>query len=183
MIKTNENRGEDMDCIEVINRRRSIRKFKNMDIGKENVDILLNAAQAAPSAGNAQGRDFIIVTDKTIKRELVMAARNQHFIASAPVIIVAVANIKRSSSRYGDRGELYAVQDATASVMNIMLAATSTGLGTCWIGAFNEGMVIDILNIPMGERPIAMIPIGYPDEDPVMPQRMSIDQIAHREKW
>ncbi len=172
-----------MDCIETINRRRSIRKFKNMDIGKENIDILLNAAQAAPSAGNMQGRDFIIVTDRTIKRELVVAAHNQHFMASAPVIIVAVANIRRSSSRYGSRGELYAVQDATASVMNIMLAATNIGLGTCWIGAFDEDIVRDILNIPIGERPVAMVPIGYPDEDPVMPQRMDMDQIIHREKW
>lgn len=172
-----------MDCIETINRRRSIRKFKNMDIGKENLDILLNAAQAAPSAGNMQGRDFIIITDRTIKRELVVAAHNQHFIASAPIIIVAVANIRRSSSRYGSRGELYAVQDATASVMNIMLAATNIGLGTCWIGAFDEDIVRDILNIPIGERPVAMVPIGYPDEDPVMPQRMDMDQIIHRERW
>ena len=172
-----------MDCIETINRRRSIRKFKNMDIGKGNIDILLNAAQAAPSAGNMQGRDFIIVTDRTIKRELVVAAHNQHFMASAPVIIVAVANIRRSSSRYGSRGELYAVQDATASVMNIMLAATNIGLGTCWIGAFDEDIVRDILNIPIGERPVALVPIGYPDEDPVMPQRMNIDQIIHRERW
>ena len=172
-----------MDCIETINRRRSIRKFKNTEIGKENIDILLNAAQAAPSAGNMQGRDFIIVTDRTIKRELVVAAHNQHFIASAPIIIVAVANIKRSSSRYGSRGELFAIQDATASVMNIMLAATNIGLGTCWIGAFDEDIVRDILNIPMGERPVAMVPIGYPDEDPVMPQRMDMDQIIHREKW
>jgi nitroreductase len=172
-----------MDCIETINKRRSIRKFKNTDIGKENIDILLKAAQAAPSAGNMQGRDFIIVTDRTIKRELVVAAHNQHFIASAPIIIVAVANIRRSSSRYGSRGELYAVQDATASVMNIMLAATNIGLGTCWIGAFDEDIVRDILNIPIGERPVAMVPIGYPDEDPVMPQRMDTDQIIHREKW
>ncbi len=172
-----------MDCIETINKRRSIRKFKNMEIGKENISILLNAAQAAPSAGNMQGRDFIIVTDRTIKRELVVAAHNQHFMASAPVIIVAVANIRRSSSRYGSRGELYAVQDATASVMNIMLAATNIGLGTCWIGAFDEDIVRDILNVPMGEKPVAIVPIGYPDEDPVMPQRMDMDQIIHREKW
>lgn len=172
-----------MDCIETINRRRSIRKFKNMEIGKENLDILLNAAQAAPSAGNVQGRDFIIVTDRTIKRELVVAAHNQNFIASAPVIIVSVANIRRSSKRYGSRGELFAIQDATVSVMNIMLAATSIGLGTCWIGAFDEDMVRDTLNIPMSERPVAMIPIGYPDEDPEMPQRMNMDQIIHKEKW
>jgi len=94
-----------------------------------------------------------------------------------------VANIRRSSSRYGNRGELYAVQDATASVMSIMLAATSIGLGTCWIGAFDEYMVMDILHIPAGERPVAMVPIGYPDEDPVMPQRMDMNKIIHREKW
>ena len=172
-----------MDCIETINRRRSIRKFKNTDIGKENMDILLNAAQAAPSAGNMQGRDFIVVSDRTIKRELVVAARDQHFIASAPIIIVVVANIRRSSIRYGKRGELYAVQDATASVMNIMLAATSIELGTCWIGAFDEDMVKDILKIPISERPIAMVPVGYPDEYPVMPQRMDLDQVLHREIW
>ena len=66
--------------------------------------------------------------------------------------------------------------------MNIMLAATSIGLGTCWIGAFDEEMVKDILKIP-SERPIAMVPIGYPDEEPVMPQRMNLDQVIHRERW
>ncbi len=172
-----------MDCIETINKRRSIRKFKNMEIGKENIDILLNAAQAAPSAGNMQGRDFIIVTDRTIKRELVVAAHNQHFMASAPVIIVAVANVRRSSSKYRNRAKLFAIQDTTASIMNLMLAATSIGLGTCWIGAFDEDRVRDILKIPIEERPITLIPVGYPDEDPAKPPRMDLDQIIHREKW
>lgn len=172
-----------METIKAINERRSIRKFKNINIGEDILDILLNAAQMAPSAGNMQGRDYIVVTDHITKLQLAEAASGQTFIAYAPVIVVFVANMDRSSSRYRERGELYAIQDATASVMTFMLAAHDLGLGTCWIGAFNEDNVKKILKIPLRLRPVAIIPVGYPDEVPIIPQRMSLDKLLHKETW
>ncbi|MCX9014398.1 MAG: nitroreductase family protein [Candidatus Methanoperedens sp.] len=134
-----------MECIEAIKGRRSIRKFKDDAIGEEIINELLEAAMMAPSAGNLQARDFVIVLNGMIKQKLREAALNQSFIEYAPVVIVAVANIGRSARVYGQRGELYAIQDATAAVMNLLLAAHSKGLGTCWVGAFEEYMVRDLL--------------------------------------
>ncbi len=172
-----------METIRAINDRRSIRKFKNINIEKDIIDILLNAAQMAPSAGNVQGRDYIIVTNQEIKQRLVDAAHNQKFIGQAPVVIIFVANIERSSKRYGGRGLLYAIQDATASIMNLMLIAHDLDLGTCWVGAFEEDYVRNILGIPANLKPVAIIPIGYPDEFPITPQRMNLKTLSHWEKW
>lgn len=172
-----------METIKAIYERRSIRKFKNIAIEGEVLNVLLNVAQMAPSAGNVQGRDFIIVSDLRIKEQLANAAFGQEFIKQAPIIIVFIANIERSSNKYGERGELYAIQDATVSVMNLMLAAHDLGLGTCWIGAFDENYVKNILRIPLRAKPIAIIPIGYPDEVPIAPQRMDLEKLLHRETW
>jgi SagB-type dehydrogenase family enzyme len=143
---------------------------------------VLRAGHMAPSAGNLEGRDFIIIKDRVVKELLCMAALNQYFIMSAPVCIVVCANVSRSAARYGKRGELYSVQDASASIMNMMLMAQDLGLGTCWVGAFNEQAVTQLLSIPAGVRPVALIPIGYPDESPEVRPRMG-EAIEHWGKW
>ncbi len=97
--------------------------------------------------------------------------------------IVVVANIERSSRIYRSRGELYAIQDATAGVENLLLAAHAKGLATCWVGAFDENAVSGILGLPHKTRPVAIIPVGYADETPAAPPRMGLDKVVHRETW
>lgn len=172
-----------MDCSEAIMERRSIRKYKDTNIESDILDEILNAARMAPSAGNLQARDFIVVSNKITKQKLSEAALDQSFIGQAPVVIVAAANIERSSRRYGPRGELYAIQDATAAVMNLLLAAHAHGLATCWVGAFDDHAVAQILGLPGQVRPIAIIPVGYPDEKPSAPSRMGLDKVIHKEMW
>jgi nitroreductase len=172
-----------MECMEAIKRRRSIRKFKDTAIGKELVEELLNAAQMAPSAGNLQARDFVVISNKITKQKLKQAALGQTFIEQAPLVIVAVANIERSSRIYRSRGELYAVQDATAGIMNLLLAACSGGLAACWVGAFDDNAVSEVLGLPHKTRPVAIIPIGYADEEPTAPLRMGLDKVVHWETW
>ncbi|MFA4934305.1 MAG: nitroreductase family protein [Candidatus Methanoperedens sp.] len=172
-----------MECMEAIKERRSVRKFKDLTVGKEMIEELLKAAQMAPSAGNLQARDFVVVLNKTTKQKLKNAALGQSFIEQAPVVIIAVANIERSSRVYKSRGELYAIQDATAGIENILLAAYSMGLATCWVGAFDENAVSEILGIPKKTRPIAIIPVGYADETPAAPPRIDMDKVVHREAW
>ncbi len=172
-----------MDCMEAIKGRRSVRRFKDRAVEKELIEELLYAAQMAPSAGNLQARDFVVVTDKATKQMLTKAALGQSFIEQAPVVIVFCANIERSSRIYKSRGELYAVQDATASVQNLLLAAHANGLATCWVGAFDESAVCEILGLPKKTRPVAIIPVGYADETPTAPQRMALDKVVHRETW
>ena len=171
------------ECLDVIFNRVSIRRFQSRDIDDETITLLLTAGNAAPSAGNLQARDFIVVKSEKTKEKLAKAALRQMFIAEAPVVIVVCANYPRSMRVYGQRGKLYAEQDATAAVENILLAVTALGLGAVWVGAFDENMVSEILDLPEHVRPIAMIPIGFPAESPGRRSRYPIEMLTHYEKW
>ena len=127
----------------------------------------------APSAGNLLSRKFYFIYREDIRKGLVGAALGQLFIADAPLLIVICAD-KRIADHYGKRGtDLYMLQDSAASVQNLLLAAHEMGLATCWIGAFKEEPVVAALNLPVNLRPIAMVPVGYPAEQPSPPQRVS----------
>jgi nitroreductase len=172
-----------VDVFEAIKGRRSVRAFRSdEDVSEEIVDGLIDAARWAPSAGNIQPWEFVIVRRSEIKRRLAEAAYDQSFIEEAPVVIVVCADEHRSSKRYGERGKtLFCLQDTAAAIQNILLAAYSLGLGTCWVGAFKEGEASRILSIPPGSRPAALIPLGYPSEVPSPRSRRSVDQTVHYE--
>ncbi len=170
-------------CLEAIFTRVSIRRFKPDPIPEDMIRVILEAGNAAPSAGNLQARDFIVVRDENTKLKLAKAALKQMFIAEAPVVIVVCANYPRSMRVYGERGRLYAEQDATAAIENILLAVHMLGLGAVWVGAFDEVEVMDILGIPDYARPMAIVPIGYPAEEPKRRERYPIEYLTHWEKW
>ena len=173
-----------MDVLEAIKGRRSIRIFKKQDIPAEIAEKLIEAARWAPSAGNIQPWEFIIVRKPEIKKKLAEAALNQSFIKEAPVVIVVCANEFRSSKGYGFRGKtLYCIQDTAAAIQNIHLTAYALGLGSCWVGAFREEKAREILNIPNGIRPVALIPIGYPARRPKPRSRRLIKEIVHYETF
>ena len=160
-----------MDILDVIKSRRSIRRFKSKSVEKEKIQRILEAGKWAPSAGNLQARDVILVTDNNLKNEIARAALSQSFISEAPVVFVICAN-KMKISRYGERGRrLYCIQDASIMAQNMILMAHSLGLGSCWVGAFDDTMVKEILNIPDEALPVAILPVGYPDDAPEEPDR------------
>lgn len=171
-----------MEVSEAIGLRRSIRRYKNDEVPPEYVEKILQAGQLAPSAGNLQGREFIVVRDTAILERICDAALKQRFIKEVPVCIVVCTNLPRTKSKYGLRAELYVVQDTAASVMCMMLQAVDLGLGTCWVGAFDEKSVAKILGLPDGIRPVAILPIGVPDEVPDAPTRLG-SEIVHNERW
>jgi len=173
-----------LDLFEVIRERRSIRTYTKEEVSGENIEKLIDAARLAPSAGNIQPWEFVIVKDAETKRKLSVAALDQRFIEEAPAVIVICANEERSSWRYGQRGRtLYCLQDTAAAAQNILLAAHALGLGTCWIGAFHEEGVRRALNTPTGVRPVAIIPVGHPAEKPEAPPKRSIREIVHYESF
>jgi nitroreductase len=173
-----------MELMEAIKGRRSIRKFKNPNIPDEAIAQLIEAASYAPSAGNIQPWEFVIVRTPTVKQKLVKAAYNQKQVQEAPVIIVVCADENRSSTGYGNRGKtLYCIQDTSAAIQNILLTAHSLGLGTCWIGAFDENEAKDAVNAPEGVRPVAMIPIGYPDVTPRQRNKRPISELVHHDSF
>jgi len=172
-----------MDCLTAIMSRRSVRRFKKHDVDESTIIELLKAGNAAPSAGNLQARDFVVVRDEETKLKLAVASHRQMFIAKAPVVIVVVANYPRSIRVYGERGRLYAEHDSSASIQNILLAAHSMGLASVWVGAFDDEKVSGILGIPSYARPVAILPIGYPAESPKPRRRFELEEITHWERW
>jgi nitroreductase len=171
------------ECLKIIYERVSIRSFKPDPIDDELLTEILKAGNAAPSAGNLQARDFVVVKSEEKKLKLAKAALNQMFIAEAPVVVVVCANYPRSMRVYGERGRLYAEQDATAAVQNMLLAAHALGLGSVWVGAFVEPEVSKILSLPDHVRPLAILPIGYPAESPRPRRRYPIEELTHHEGW
>ncbi len=173
-----------MDLFEVIHRRRSVRKFRPDPVSAETLHRVLDAARWAPSAGNMQSAEFIIVRDDQIKQQLVGAALGQSFIAQAPVVIVACADTQRSAIKFGERGKiLYSIQETAAAVQNLVLAAHDLGLSTCWVGAFFEDKVAEILGVPPGVVPMAIIPLGYSDSKPLAPPRSDLTEMIHFDKY
>ena len=172
-----------MDLKEAIRNRHSVRDFSDKVLHKKIIDEIIEYANLAPSAGNLQARDFVIIDDNNVKEKLSNAAFNQKFIAKAPINIVVCANLKRISS-YGNRGrELYCIQDASAAVEHILLLAVDNGLDACWVGAFDENKVSKILDLPSYVRPIAIIPIGYSNEQRTSTPRIDTNALTHFNHW
>ncbi len=172
-----------MDIVDCIEGRTSIRVFRHDPVPDELIDEAVRLANLAPSAGNLQARDFIIVKDVAVKRALMEASHRQDFIRTAPTVIVGCANLERIG-HYGERGRsLYCIQDVAAAVENIMLFLFSKGIGTVWVGAFDEESAREALGLPSHVRPVVMLPIGYPAEEGVRRRRLPQQEIVHRDKW
>ncbi len=173
-----------MNVLEAIKGRRSIRRFLGEEIPRETVMQLLDAMRWAPSAGNRQPWEFVVISDEATKRRVAEAAYGQMFIAEAPIVIVVCADPGRSAARYGERGaNLYCLQDTAAAVENLHLAAVEMGLGTCWVGAFDEGRVAEVIGAPKGIRPVAIVPVGRPAESPPPRPRRSLEEVVHWERF
>jgi nitroreductase len=153
-----------MDVREAIRGRRSIRRYRPDPVPEELLREVLRAGIEAPSAGNLQSRHFYVFRDLGKRRSLERAAGGQRYITEAPVTIVVCADL-RIAGRYGERGaDLYAVMDCAAAMQNMMLLAHSLGLGTCWIGAFDENEAAKAVEAPVYLRVVGMTPLGYPAE-------------------
>ena len=173
-----------MEQLNLIKKRKSIRSYKSDIVSEEDIHTLLEAARWAPSAGNKQPVEIVIVKSVEQKEKLIEGAYGQKFIGQVPVVFVICANLDRSSARYGERGAtLYAIQDAAAATQNILLMATSLNYGTVWVGAFDEKVVSSILKLPANVRPLAIIPIGRAAKDPSPRPRREIDEFIHHETY
>jgi nitroreductase len=169
-----------MDFFELIRRRRSVRGFLVQPLEKEKVRAILEAANAAPSAGNLQAYEIYVVDRPAACARLAGVLPSMEFFNDAPVSLVFCASPDRSAPKYAERGRtLYAVQDATIACAFAMLAAEALGLGCVWVGAFDEGRVAEALNLPRTHRPVAILPVGYPAEIPEARPRRPLDEITH----
>src|SRR3989344_1755204 len=167
-----------MDVLEAIKSRRSIRKYLEVPVEWEKVGVVLEAGRLAPSAGNCQEWNFIVVTDQALREQIAEMSAEGLWMATAPVHIVITANIESISRLYRIRGErLYAVQDCAIAASQMMLAAQDQGLGCCWVGAVDEHALARLLSIPDSIRPQVILTLGYPDERPEMPKRKILENL------
>lgn len=170
-----------MEFFEVIRNRHSIRGFTAQTIEPEKIQAILNAANAAPSAGNLQGYEIFAVTNRNVLSALMRASYEQEFIAQAPIALVFCAHPARSAVKYGERGvNLYCVQDATIACAYAQLAATALGLASVWVGAFNDAMVSAAIGVSKDLKPVAILPIGYPGKEPKIRPRRELSDLV---KW
>ena len=169
-----------MDVFECIKTRRSIRKYQDVPVEWDKIGQILEAGKAAPSAGNLQDWRFIVILDAGQRKGIAEACLQQDWIAKAPVHIIVVAEPEKSKRFYGIRGErLYNIQDAAAATQNMLLMAHALGLGSCWIGAFEEDKLRTVVNMPSEIRPQAVVTIGYADEKPPEPPEYTLENIMY----
>lgn len=168
------------DFFETVRHRHSVRKYQpDMPVETEKLHAILEMACAAPSAGDLQSYRIVVVREPAEREALARAARGQAFIAEAPVCLVFCADPARSAATFGERGAgLYAVQDTTIATAYAQLAIVAAGMGSIWIGDFEEARVREILQLEVGLTPLALLSLGYPAELPEPSPRRRLDEVV-----
>jgi len=166
------------DILKTIKERRSVRQYQDKAIPEEIVKELKEALIWAPSAANLQARKFYFVFNPGIKNQLAenASAKNKIIISQAPLVIIACTD-ELKIEKFGERGKnVYLITDIASSLQNATLVAHENGLGSCWLGNFNEGAVREILNLQVNLFPLMILSVGYPAETPAVKDRISIDE-------
>lgn len=169
-----------MDVFTAISQRKSVRAYQDRMIDEDTLRRVLEAGRIAPSAGNRQDWKFIVVTDAETRKKLGVAARGQLFVSPAPVIIAGCAIAPEYVMMCGQSAGII---DVSIAFSFMMLQATELGLGTCWLGAFDETAVKKILGVPDHVRVVAMTPLGYPDEAPAGRPRKSMEEVVCHDRY
>lgn len=160
-----------MGFLDLARKRKSIRKFLSKPVEQEKIDSILEAVQLAPSAGNLQAYEIVVVKNPAVIKEIYKGYFSKSTHENVQLLMVFLADLEESGSRYGKRGrELYSIQDATIACAYAQLAATDLGLASVWVGAFDEEVVAKAVNAG-NKRPVAFLALGYAAIDPERPPR------------
>ncbi len=177
-----------MALLDLLKNRKSVRDFLNRPVEREKIMMCLEAARVAPSECNSQPWRFIVVDETQLKNKLCDAAFSgiysiNSFCKMAPVIVVVISEKSKFLARIGGmfRGTKYYLIDIGIACEHFVLEAEDLGLGTCWIGWFNEQGVKSILNIPQHKKIDILIALGYYDREKLGPEhsREPLDKIAY----
>jgi len=172
-----------MELYDVVKSRRSIRRYRSGIFAEEKLAKILESCNLAPSAGNLQAYRIIVVREPDRKKAVAEAAFGQSFIVDAGALIAFVADFRLAEARYGERASLYAVQDATIACTVAHLTVTDLGLGACWIGAFDDARMAEALEVPAPSRPVAVLAVGVPDQEPSARPRRDLGELVREERY
>jgi nitroreductase len=165
-----------MNCVEKIFSRRSIRKYKNESISDDIIQNILEAGRRSPSAANSQPWHFIVIRDQKAKEACSLGAYNL-FTGDADFVVVGL--YKPSEAMI----EKLTLMDVTIALQNMVIAAWVQGVGSCWIGAWNDAKLRDTLNLPADSKIVGLVTFGIPDENPAQQPKKSLNEITHINKW
>lgn len=154
-----------MDVYEAIRQRHSVRAYQAMPVEDDKLHRVLEAGRLAPSGSNTQPWRFVVVRDAERRKALCKAAKDQAFVADAPVVIAVVGMHPEKVMSCGIPGDPV---NCAIAIDHMTLAAVAEGLGTCWIGAFDEDKVKELLEIPAKVKVVALMPLGYPAREDLL---------------
>lgn len=173
-----------MSVLDIIKKRRSIRKYMDVAVEWDKVVQILEAGRHAPCSGNVQEWKFVVISEPPIKKKVADACLKQYWIEGAPVLIAICSMVEKQEQFYGDRGkDLYTIQNCAAAAENMLLVATELGLASCWVGAFDENMMCEALSIPSRARPLAVLAFGYADEVVPTPPRTVLESLVYLQSY
>jgi len=168
----------------LIESRHSVREFKPEQVDETKLKRILEAANSAPSAGNLQAYEILVVKDEGKRKALSEACMGQEFIAQAPLALLFFANPERSARKYGERGKtLYCILDAAIAASYAQLAIADEGLSTVWVGALNDEEIKKITNAPAHLVPVGLLPVGKADEKPESHARRELFDLVKHEQF
>ena len=170
-----------MEFSELVRKRYSVRAYKPDPVEQDKLEQVLEAARLAPTAANLQPFQLIVI--RTAEREAELRRiYHREWFTRAPLVLCACAVPAQGWVR-GSDGKAYSDVDVAIVMDHLVLAATSLGLGTCWIAAFNPAAARDVLGLPDGVEPIIFTPLGYPADQPGPKERKSISNLVRYDRW
>jgi len=180
-----------MSFLELVNKRYSVRNYKNTPVEREKIERCIEAVRLAPSACNSQPWKFIVVDDPDLKNELSMAAFEgvldfNHFAFKAPVLVLIVSERQKTFAKFGGivKRKNFSLMDIGIAAEHFCLQAAEDGLGTCMLGWFNEKKVKKILSIPKLKRVELIISVGFSADDNILhKKRKHADEILSYNKY
>jgi nitroreductase len=165
-----------MNCIEAVLNRTSIRRFKNEPVSEQVINNILEAGRRAPSATNQQPWHFVVARDYTEKEACTYGGFNR-FATEAAFVVVGL--YRKSEVMI----EKLSLMDVTIALQNMVVAAWVQGVGSCWMGAFDEAKLRDTLNLPADSAIVGAIAFGLPGENPRQPAKKPLSETVHYDKW
>ncbi len=166
------------DFLSLSEARRSVRSFYPNPVQFDDILYLIRCAMLAPSAGDIQPWEFIVITDKETQKKVVSYCPKQEFMYSAPVLLVVIENVERAESYYGSLAHEWCLSSCAAAVENLLLAAAEKGLGACWVTSFVQETVKEVLGIPADRNIVALVPVGYSGDTPDPKVLPAMEQIV-----